>query len=485
VRALAGRRTAAIFQAMNTAQSRRLAPCVALLFVIGLGRQLPAQTAKLPAPVGSLELNGDGRVICGLGASFHAGRRAALRKELGEGVVIVRGLADTRDYTQFRQDKTFWYLTGVEGENAALAMDCKSGREVLFLPDPNKMSEAWEGEKWDAGDAWVSPLTGIAEVVSTREMEKVLGEMLETSPKAWVSMHPYLGLSGCYDRATPSDQRIARDPFDGRVSREQALKDALKTKFGVEARDMKSQLNELRRIKQPEEIAALQRAADASTAAVIEAMRSTRPGLGEWEIDGLMTWLHRRRGAAGPAYQPIVGSGPNSLVLHYAASNRRMNDGEVLLVDYAPEVDHSVCDLTRTWPVNGKFSARQAELYDAVLEAQKAGIAAAKPGVRMRDVNAACDKVLKARGFGGFIRHGTCHYVGMEVHDVGDGGKALEPGVVVTIEPGLYEEETGIGIRIEDVVLITEDGCRVLTSAAPRERAEIEALIATPGALDE
>ncbi len=445
----------------------------------------PARAGETkPQELKSLEFAGDGKPICGLGAAFHSGRRAALRKALGEGVVVVRGLPDSRDYVKFAQDKTFWYLTGVESPGVSLLMDCKSGREILLLPDPNKMSERWEGEMWDAGDAWVKQLTGIAEVAPTRDFEKLAGELLKAAPKAWVSMHPNVGLSGCYDRAAPYDQRIAKDPFDGRASREQALKDALAAKFGVEVLDMREQLNELRRVKTPEEIAACERASRAGAVAMVEAMRSTRPGLGEWEIDSLMTWIQRTEGASGASYQPICGSGANSLVLHYSASNRRMLDGEVLLVDYGPEVDHYICDITRTWPVNGKFSARQAELYDAVLAAQQAGIAAAKPGVKMRDVNAACDKVLKDRGLGGFIRHGACHYVGMEVHDVGAQNKELEPGVVFTIEPGLYEEETGIGIRIEDVVLITADGCRVLTAGAPRERAEIEALVASEGVLD-
>ncbi len=461
---------------------------VVLLAALALTPALAASRAlaqeKPLAEFDSLELRGDGKPVCGLGAAFHAGRRAALRKELGEGVVVVRGLPESRDYVQFRQDKTFWYLTGIESPGASLVMDCKSGREVLLLPDPNKMSEIWEGEMWDAGDAWVQELAGFAEILPTREFEKVVGEALKATPKAWVSLHPNVGISGCYDRASPYDQRIAKDPFDGRVNREQALKEALATKFNVEVADLAPKLNELRRVKQPEEIAACERASRAGAVAMVEAMRSTRPGLGEWEIDSLMTWLHRVEGAAGPAYQPICGSGANSLVLHYSASNRRMLDGEVLLVDYAPELDHYICDITRTWPVNGKFSARQAELYDAVLEAQKAGIAATKPGVRMRDVNAACDKVLKERGFGGFIRHGACHYVGMEVHDVGSGGSKLEPGVVFTIEPGLYEAETGIGIRIEDVVLVTADGAKVLTAGAPRERAEIEALVASEGILD-
>jgi Xaa-Pro aminopeptidase len=215
-----------------------------------------------------------------------------------------------------------------------------------------------------------------------------------------------------------------------------------------------------------------------------EAIRSTSPGLGEWELDGLMSWVQVHEGATGPAYRAIVGSGPNSLVLHYGASSRRMQDGEVVLIDYAPELDHYTSDITRTWPVNGKFTARQAELYDAVLEAQKAGIAAVKPGVKISDVDRECSRVLRARGFGDFVRHGACHYIGMEVHDVGGYSKPVVPGVCFTVEPGLYEEATGIGIRIEDVVSVTESGCEVLSREVPKERAEVEKLVSETGVLD-
>jgi Xaa-Pro aminopeptidase len=215
-----------------------------------------------------------------------------------------------------------------------------------------------------------------------------------------------------------------------------------------------------------------------------EAIRSTRAGLGEWELEGLMRWQHIREGASGPGYLAIVGSGPNSLVLHYGASSRHMQEGEVVLLDYAPEVDHYVSDITRTWPVSGRFSERQAELYDAVLAAQLAGIAAVRPGARIADVERAASGVLRERGFGAFIRHGTCHWIGMEVHDPGDMGTVLEPGMAFTVEPGLYEAETGIGIRIEDVVVVTPGGCEVISAQVPKTREEVEALVQAVGILD-
>jgi Xaa-Pro aminopeptidase len=243
-------------------------------------------------------------------------------------------------------------------------------------------------------------------------------------------------------------------------------------------------LAEMRRVKTPEEADAMRRAGRAGAIAMSEAMRATHPGLGEWEIDALMTFVHRREGASGPAYYAIVGSGPNALVLHYSACTRTLQPGEMLLVDYAPEFDHYTSDITRTWPTDGAFTPRMAELYDSVVAAQEAGIATVKPGRTMQDVDRACRKVLQSRGLAKLIRHGACHYIGLEVHDVGDNGKPLEPGVCFTVEPGVYEAATGIGIRIEDVVMVTETGCEVLSGGVTKDRKTIVEQVGTSHALD-
>ena len=179
-----------------------------------------------------------------------------------------------------------------------------------------------------------------------------------------------------------------------------------------------------------------------------------------------------------------MGSGANALILHYISNHELCDDGELLLVDFAPEVDHYITDITRTWPVNGKFTERQAEIYDCVLDAQKASIAAVKPGVTIRDVQRAAMDVIEERGMRSLVRHGFFHFVGMEVHDVGGMQGKLEAGMAFTIEPGLYEDETSIGIRIEDVVVVTEDGCINLSAGCPRERDEIEALVGSGGVLE-
>jgi Xaa-Pro aminopeptidase len=352
------------------------------------------------------------------------------------------------------------------------------------LPERDKRGESWDGEQWDASDAWVKELTGFSEIRATNAVEQLLGDMLGRDASLWISMHPNLELSGCCDRATPFDRKQKKDPFDGRASREEAFRDALAAKFERTPRDFKPALDDLRLVKQPEEIDAMRRAGQAGCEAMLEAIRSSAPGVGEWELAALMSWIQIEGGAAGPAYQAIVGVGANSLVLHYSVCNRRAAAGEVVLIDYAPEVDHYTSDITRTWPIDGKFSVRQAELYDAVLEAQLAGIAAVKPGATLGDVEGAARAVLDKRGLAKLLPHGVSHYIGLEVHDVGDYSRPFVPGVCFTVEPGLYESATGIGVRIEDVVVVTADGCEVLSSTCPKDRASMESLVAGEGVLD-
>jgi Xaa-Pro aminopeptidase len=227
----------------------------------------------------------------------------------------------------------------------------------------------------------------------------------------------------------------------------------------------------------------MRRAGRAGAIAMLEAMRSTKPGVGEWELDALMTFVHRREGADGPAYYSIIGSGPNALVLHYSACSRTLHPGEMLLVDYAPEFDHYASDITRSWPTDGVMTPRMSEIYDAVLAAQEAGIAAVKPGKTMQEIEMACRKALQSHSMGKLMPHGACHYIGLEVHDVGDNGKPLEPGVCFTVEPGVYEPATGIGIRIEDVVAVTETGCEVLSAGVPKERKTVLTAVGVGGIL--
>lgn len=449
------------------------------------GSPLPATLLDGDAqePV-ALARRGDGQPVCGLGKAFHAGRRAELMQRVGDELLVFRGLAGMRENLAFRQDKSFWYLTGVESPGAALVLDGKTKEEILFLPAQDLAKESWNGEIWDASDAWVEELTGFDDVRPAEELLPALEKLLGSRKQVGTSLAPWTGLAGSYDAAIPFEQEQKNDPLDGRDSREQALARKLKEKLGVEILDVSATLVAMRMVKTPEELAAMRRAARAGALAHVEAMRSTRPGIGEWELDAVMTFVQLREGAFGKAYEAIVGSGANACVLHYTANDRRMQAGEVVLIDYGPEVDHYTTDITRSWPVDGTFSKRAAELYDVVLEAQKAGIAAARPGATIVDVDRACTEVFKQRGLFELRRHGACHWIGLEVHDPGDTRTPLVPGMTFTIEPGLYDRKAGIGIRIEDVVVITETGCEVLTGLAPKERAEVEATVQAEGLLD-
>lgn len=445
-----------------------------------------ADTAESDASArNTLGRSGDGSPVCGLGKEFHAERRAELRRRLEEGWILLRGLPTERDAQAFRQDKQFWYLTGIESPNAALLMDAKSGREILFLADPDARAERWDGELWDSGDAWVKALTGFEDVRAGSKLLETLDELLGEGDRVWTSSHPELAMAGTSDYAERHDRKQEQDPLDGRPSRAAALTAKLVEHFAVETKDCAPALLEMRWVKTPAEVLAMRRAGRAGALAMAEAIRSTRPGLGEWDLDALMSFVHVREGAAGPAYNAIVGSGKNSCILHYTDNDRVMNAGEVVLIDYGCEVDHYTTDITRTWPVDGKFSELAAKMYDAVLDAQKAAIAAVRPGVTLGDVDAAARAVLRERGYGNLILHGTCHWIGMEVHDPDPPSDVgVTPGVAFTVEPGIYDPKSGIGIRIEDVVVVTEKGCEVITADVPKERKEVEALVEERGLLD-
>jgi Xaa-Pro aminopeptidase len=237
----------------------------------------------------------------------------------------------------------------------------------------------------------------------------------------------------------------------------------------------------LRMKKSAAEIAALQRSTDAAVEAHLAAWKRIKPGLFEYQVAAAMSNVYHDAGCERHAYAPIVGSGPNGAVLHYSRNSRRMDGGELILMDVGPECSMYAADITRTVPVNGRFTKRQRELYEIVLGAQNAAIAAVKPGVTFgsRTNRTGLQKLVidyfdKHGGLGKYFTHGLGHHVGLDVHDAFDPAAPLEAGMVITIEPGLYIPEEGIGIRIEDMVLVTENGARILSEKLPRQPAEIE-----------
>jgi Xaa-Pro aminopeptidase len=242
--------------------------------------------------------------------------------------------------------------------------------------------------------------------------------------------------------------------------------------------DIAPQIDAMRVIKSAAEIDALRRNGAASAEGVRQAMLATRSGAFEYELEAAAMGIVLARGAKSAAYAPIVGSGPNTCIQHYARNSRQMSNGELVLMDFGGYLDHMAMDITRTWPVSGIFTAEQRTVYQTVLEVEKACIEAYRPGATVDDVRNHVKQALEKKGMDPMgLSGGFGHFLGMATHDVGPRIRELKEGMVFAIEPALYFPEKNIGIRIEDTVLITKDGCEVLTKGVPKEIADIEALM--------
>jgi Xaa-Pro aminopeptidase len=400
-------------------------------------------------------------------------RRADLRKALGEGVTVLFGRTEDREEdlrTGFFQESNFLYLTGWREPGAILLLapapeDPKSPgfaakarlpREILFLPQRNPGQEKWTGRKLGPEDPNLREITGFDTVMPAEKFESELRNVLDAFTQIY----------------TLKDQ-----PAAARLGQLAPLRD-----IGNAA----PAIARLRMHKSPEEIALIQHSTDITLQAHRAAWRRAAPGLYEYQIAATMTDVYAEAGCERSAYAPSVGSGPNSVSLHYARNSRQMDGGEVLLMDVAAECAGYASDITRTIPVNGKFTSRQREIYEIVLGAQKAAIAAVKPGMTLGKTGASSlyqiaydyinshGKDLDGEALGKYFTHGLGHHVGLDVHDASDPAAPLEAGMVITIEPGIYIAEESLGVRIEDVVLVTEHGATVLSAALPREPGEIE-----------
>ncbi len=383
-------------------------------------------------------------------------RRANLRSSL-DGVLVLFGRVEGRDEV-FRVDEepNFYYLTGWSQPGARLLLT--SSRELLFLPHHNERVEHFQGRRASAEDADVHALTGFEEVRPIEKFEYELNQALSEQANLYAPL------------SQPGTEK-------------------LKTLYPFrEISDAVPIITKLRVKKSPAELAAIQHATDVSVEAHRAAWKRMAPGLSEYQIAAVLWSTYIESGCEGVAYSPIVGSGINSTILHYSANQRRMDRGEVVVMDAAAQCADYASDITRTVPVGGKFTPRQREIYQIVLGAQKAAIAALKPGVRMAGPGDSLTKIVRdymdAHGrdqhgepLGKYFIHGLGHQVGLQVHDPGVDGP-LEAGMVVTIEPGIYIPEESIGVRIEDVVLVTENGAKVLSAALPKEADEIEKAVA-------
>jgi Xaa-Pro aminopeptidase len=408
------------------------------------------------------------------GPDFHRERRQALMGAVGEGVILVRGAGLIETYERFKQAHSFLYLTGVRDPDCELLLVPRTGEEILIVPPVNPMWDRWEGRGVEPGEKGQQQ-TGVARVVPgrspalVRELKAAL-ERCGDIKVVYCEFQPEEKGAASQDQLMRAQAQWRNDPFDGRRDRNHHLRESLGAVVPeATVENLSPLLNRLRTIKQPAEQELLGYAARLAALGIAEAMKACVPGQREYELAAVAEYAFKRHGAQGIGYMPIVGSGPNGCVLHHWRNDRVMRDGELVVMDFAPDVGGWVADVTRTFPVNGKFTDKQRKLVQDVWDAQQAILAAIRPGVSMGKLSQVGSRLLAERGYkpGVHILHGPCHHLGMAVHDVSAGGDRLEEGMYITVEPGAYLVEQDVGCRIEDCVLVTKDGCRVLSEGCP------------------
>jgi Xaa-Pro aminopeptidase len=425
----------------------------------------------------------------------YARRRHEFMSRMEGGVAILRAApVAVRSHDveyPFRQDNDFLYLTGFpEPEATCILAPGAEHPYTLFVRARDPEKETWTGRR--AGVDGAKTLYGADAAYTIDELDARLPKLVEHAAVVYY--------------APGRDQRFNTRMFElfGWARDNHA-------RSGAGPRgllDPGAILHDLRLFKAPEEVDALERAIAIAAEAHAGAMREARPGAFEYEIEALIDYTFRRRGATGPAYPSIVASGPNATILHYVENTRQMRDGELLLIDAGAEYGGYCADITRTFPVGARFEGRPRALYDVVLAAQEAAIAAVRPGASFEEPHQCAleilvdglrdlgliqeerDAAIESGAYRRFYMHRTSHWLGMDVHDVGvyridDKPRTLAPGMVLTVEPGLYvapdceqvaPEWRGIGIRIEDDVLVTPEGNRVLSAAVPKHVPDVEAL---------
>ncbi len=404
-------------------------------------------------------------------------RRAALMEKLGTGIAVLQGAAERSldppdaDYAQdsdFRQDSDFFYLTGLEVPDAWLVLVARAGgpnQVLLFLPPREPARERWLGVRMGPGpEAAAGAGLPPAAVRSTADRERVLDSLM----------------------AAPDSPARAGTLWAKRTARTAASPEfrAMIAKAS-KADDLNPLLADLRVIKDADEIRRLRRAGEISAAGHVAAIRAARPGAWEYELEAAAEYEFRRLGAERLGYPSIVGAGINSTVLHYDDSRAQLKSGDLIVMDMAAEYGYYSADVTRTIPADGTFTPKQRAVYDLVLGAQQAALDSLQPGITLARLEAIARQFIRdrsgntcgSRTCDAYFIHGLGHYIGMDVHDVGRYDVPLAPGMVLTIEPGIYLPEEGLGVRIEDDVVVTATGFELLSAGVPRTAEAIEALM--------
>lgn len=437
---------------------------------------------------------------------FRARRRRVLESmaEQGGGVAVLFTAPEQRRNRDsdhpYRFDSHFWYLTGFAEPGAALVLVARGERReaLLFCRAKDAEREVWDGLR--LGPEAATAVFGFEAGHPIETLDALMPELLGDAPALFRAL----------DSGAEGEARVQRWLAEVR-SRSRSG-----TRAPTAHHDLLAILDEMRLVKDASEVATMQRAASITAAAHTRLMRECRPGMHEYELEAELLHEFRRHGAQSPAYTSIVATGPNACVLHYPAGNARLADGHLCLVDAGCEVDGYAADLTRTIPVNGRFSGEQRAIYELVLAAQHAALGRVRPGAAFNEpheaatrvlaqglidlglLNGSADAVIETGAHRQFYMHRTSHWLGLDVHDVGDyrelgpapeaGERAwrrLVPGMAMTVEPGVYlrpadnvpERFHNIGVRIEDDVIVTASGHEVLTHAAPKHPDDIEAVM--------
>ena len=423
--------------------------------------------------------------------AFRKKLRMELMKKVGSGVILVRGAVRRPDYLTFLPSQSFFYLTGVREPGCDLLLFPETGKEILLIPPTNRFIEDWEGKGLRPGREGQEE-TGIQDVQNggrgSRKLLRLLKKTLANlkTKALWIEFDPETLAGSGLDNAGRALGQWRNDPLDGRKDRNQRLREALAQQLPeVKINNVSPFLRRMRVIKRKEEIPTLAFAAQVATMGIAEAIKACRPGQREWELAAVADYVFRRYGAWCQAYGPIVGSGPNGNVLHHWRINRVMQKGDLVVMDFAPIIGGFAADVTRTFPVGGKFNAKTRKLVQDVYDAQQAILAIVRPGVSFGALSKVGRDLLIDRGYkpGINIKHGPSHHLGMAVHDVTAGGDSyvLKEGMVITVEPGAYLGKEGMGCRIEDDILVTKDGYLLLSAGCPSDPDGIEALMKQEG----
>lgn len=408
-------------------------------------------------------------------------RRAALADQVKEGLIVLFANADNSPGLRFRQDNDFYYFTGIEDKNAILAILPATRQAVLFLPHQTRKEATYEGKNLlDEPNA--KEKTGLTDIVGLDFFNEALARWLgneKNQRTIYVRLSAPDTVENNRGDTLIMHARRCRNPYNDQIMLDHYRVQKLKEQYpAFTFKDITPIIDSLRVIKSPAEIEILRRNGKISAEAVKQAMRVSGPGVYEYELEAEALHVITKNGARGTAFPTIVGSGPNSCIMHYADNNRAINPNEVVLMDFGADLDYYCMDITRTWPASGKFTPEQREIYQTVLEVQKACIAAYRPGVTEEDVRKYAAETMKKKNLDPRgLKGGIHHYLDMCTHGVGPRDVPLKEGMVFTIEPALYFPEKNFGVRIEDTVLITKNGCEVLTKDAPKEIAEIETLV--------